>query len=165
MLNPNATAFMAAATRTTADGDSRSRVPSCGRRYADAPTAVLLTARGGGEFPPSRARQCPPLRARAGLRFIRRFSLCAANRRREHPNRTGGLDASSCWQTVLSVPPGGRDKISSAAPPRHAIDSLLGREQMRNIPPACRVQGTDECIDAKRCYFRSARSHCASRRR
>jgi hypothetical protein len=44
--------------RTTADGDSRSRVPSCGRRYADAPTAVLFTARGGGEFPPSSARQC-----------------------------------------------------------------------------------------------------------
>lgn len=43
--------------RTTADGDSRSRVPSCGRRYADAPTAVPFTARGGGEFPPSYARQ------------------------------------------------------------------------------------------------------------
>lgn len=43
--------------RTAADGDSRSRVPSCGRRYADAPTAVPFTARGGGEFPPSRARQ------------------------------------------------------------------------------------------------------------
>ncbi len=43
--------------RTAADGDSRSRVPSCGRRYADAPTAVPFTARGGGEFPPSYARQ------------------------------------------------------------------------------------------------------------
>lgn len=43
--------------RTTADGDSRSRVPSCGRRYADAPTAVPFTPRGGGEFPPSYARQ------------------------------------------------------------------------------------------------------------
>jgi hypothetical protein len=42
---------------TTADGDSRSRVPSCGRRYADAPTAVPLTVSGGGEFPPSYARQ------------------------------------------------------------------------------------------------------------
>ena len=43
--------------RTTADGDSRSRVPSCGRRYADAPTAGPFTARGGGEFPPSYVRQ------------------------------------------------------------------------------------------------------------
>ena len=43
--------------RTTADGDSRSRVPSCGRRYADAPTAVPFTVSGGGEFPPSYARQ------------------------------------------------------------------------------------------------------------
>ena len=47
--------------RTIAGGDSRSRVPSCGRRYADAPTAVPFTARGGGEFPPSRARQSSPV--------------------------------------------------------------------------------------------------------
>lgn len=45
----------------------------CGRRYADAPTAVLITARGGGEFPPSCARQSSLSRARTGLRFIRRY--------------------------------------------------------------------------------------------
>lgn len=36
--------------RTAVHGDSRSRVPSCGRRYADAPTAVLFTASGGGRI-------------------------------------------------------------------------------------------------------------------
>lgn len=82
-------------TRTTADGDSRSRVPSCGRRYADAPTAVLITARGGGEFPPSSARQASLLRTRTGLRFIRRFSLCANVRRR------GNLLTRVCIQRLV----------------------------------------------------------------
>jgi len=35
---------------TAADGDSRFRGPSCGRRYAEAPTAVPFIARGGGEW-------------------------------------------------------------------------------------------------------------------
>jgi hypothetical protein len=38
-------------------GQSGARVPSCGRRCADAPAAVPFTARGGGEFPPFCARQ------------------------------------------------------------------------------------------------------------
>jgi hypothetical protein len=94
--------------RTAVDGDSRSRVPSCGRRYADAPTAVLFTARGGGEFPPSYARQSSVLRTRAGLRSIRRSCLA----RRRSPARrsmrhndgvsaafdfTGGFRLASCF--------------------------------------------------------------------
>lgn len=35
---------------TAADGDSRSRIPSCGRRYADAPTAVPFTAQRRGRI-------------------------------------------------------------------------------------------------------------------
>lgn len=97
--------------QTTAVGDRRSRVPSCGRRYADAPAAVPLTARGGGEFPPSSARQCPPMRTRTGLRFIRRFlprapTVAGADVQRDKV----AFDASSCRQTTLSMAAGSRDR-------------------------------------------------------
>lgn len=88
--------------RTTADGDSRSRVPSCGRRYADAPTAVPFTARGGGEFPPSCARQPSLLRTRAGLRLIRRSPF----ERRRSPARDAwhGTESQAgyCGEAVAS---------------------------------------------------------------
>jgi len=67
--------------------------------------AVLLTARGGGEFPTFCARQCPLLRTRAELRFMRRFSL----KRRQSPARTSivrWLSATSlCRRVCISAPP------------------------------------------------------------
>lgn len=70
--------------RTTTDGYSRSRVPSCGRRYTDAPTAVPLTVCGGGEFPPSCARQSSVVADARRTAVYTPFSLGADRRRREY---------------------------------------------------------------------------------
>lgn len=66
--------------------ETRSRVPSCGRRYADAPTAVLFTACGGRKFPSSYRDNRPLVRTHAGLRFVRRSS---SERRCAEINETG----------------------------------------------------------------------------
>jgi hypothetical protein len=51
------------------DGDSRSRVPSCGRRYADAPTVALFTACGEANFLRPTRDNRPLVWTLAGLRF------------------------------------------------------------------------------------------------
>jgi len=153
--------------RTTAVGDRRSRVPPCGRRYADAPAAFPLTARGGGECPPSCARQSSTVADARRTAVYTPFFL----ERRLSPARMSNADmafdhiALSATASISATRRQLLANISSAAPPHHPIDSLLGREQMRNMPPRFGVQGTDECIDVKRCHFRPSRSHCASRRR
>ena len=56
-------------------GDSRSRVPAFGRRYADAPTAVPFTATTGANFLHPAREACPTLRTRTGFRFMRLLSF------------------------------------------------------------------------------------------
>lgn len=91
-------------------GDSRSRVPAFGRRYADAPSAVLFTATTGANFLHPAREACPTLRTRAGFRFIRPLSLetpaaarrvicslpCRSESRSNRARSTRELDSGIC---------------------------------------------------------------------
>jgi hypothetical protein len=80
-------------------GDSRSRVPAFGRRYADAPAAVPFTATTGANFLHPAREACPMLRRARDSGLYARYSF----ERRLPPTRNLLIEGEAKRPLVMSA--------------------------------------------------------------